>query len=99
MAIADASVQEQLREAHGHCHANERELSRSDTCGCFFCFATFSALEIKDWAEAGREYDEHNRTAICPKCGVDSVLGSASNFPLSTDFLKAMHRRFFDNER
>jgi len=35
-------------------------------------------------------------TALCPHCGVDSVIGSAAGFPLTDEFLKAMHQEWFD---
>ena len=83
-----------LDDAHGHCYANGVEIARSSECGCFYCLELYPPTLISDWADA-----ENNGTAICPKCGVDSVLGSASSYPLTRDFLTDMRRRFFDNER
>jgi hypothetical protein len=34
-------------------------------------------------------------TATCPRCGIDSVLGSAFGFPLTPDFLATVQRRWF----
>jgi len=33
---------------------------------------------------------------MCPRCGIDSVLGSASGFSLSRDFLNRMHHYWFE---
>lgn len=74
--------------AHKHASRHRAELEASARCGCFFCFRTFGHSEIKVWIDA-------NQTALCPKCGVDSVLGSASNHRLDDTFLRGMHTHFF----
>ena len=35
------------------------------------------------------------QTALCPKCEIDSVIGSASEFPITKDFLERMHAHWF----
>ena len=75
-----------------HCHsANHRaELEHSDVCCCFYCEKTFSVIDVAEWVE-----DERG-TALCPFCGIDSVLGSASGFPVAdASFIHAMHDRWF----
>ena len=42
--------------------------------------------------------DGEEVTAICPHCGVDSVIGEKSGFPITQEFLKAMHKRWFGKE-
>jgi hypothetical protein len=34
-------------------------------------------------------------TALCPKCGIDSVIGSVSGYPIERGFLKKMHDHWF----
>ena len=34
-------------------------------------------------------------TAVCPYCGVDSVIGENSGFPITEQFLKEMHEAWF----
>lgn len=79
---------------HAHKHiANHRpELERSSVCGCFHCLNVFTPDKIDEWTD---ELDGRGTTAICPKCGVDSVLGDASGFPIETEFLKSMRRVWF----
>jgi hypothetical protein len=96
MTDTTISLKDQLVAAHGHCHSNEREIASSVTCGCFHCLETFPPTLLVHWAELA-DSSRGGDTAICPKCGVDSVLGSASAYPLTADFLGAMHRRFFEN--
>lgn len=79
--------------AHRHASNHRAELHRSDLCGCFYCFETFAVEAITEWVdenEAGV-----GQCAICPHCGVDSVLGSASGFPIQNSFLKMMHQYWF----
>jgi hypothetical protein len=37
-------------------------------------------------------------TAMCPRCFIDAVLGSASGFPITIEFLKEMKFHWFDRE-
>jgi hypothetical protein len=53
------------------------------------CLETFVPGEIQDWTDEGA-------TAMCPRCGIDSVLGSASGFSLSRDSLNLMHHYWFE---
>jgi hypothetical protein len=80
-----------LKEAHKHCAQHENEVKGSSVCGCFYCRTTFPAGEIKDWV------DDEPPTAICPRCGVDSVIGDASRYPVDDPkFLSAMHSYWFN---
>jgi len=65
--------------------ANHRsELGESATCGCFFCFRTFTVGDIRIWIDK-------NQTALCPKCGIDAVIGTASGFKLDDRFLRKLN--------
>jgi hypothetical protein len=46
--------------------------------------------EIEDWIE-----DE--ATALCPHCGIDSVIGSKSGYPITAEFLQKMKEHWFDS--
>ena len=77
-----------FERAHTHCTNNRAELDASSQCGCFYCLSIFPASEITEWTDEGR-------TAICPKCPVDSVIGSASGYPITIEFLQRMHDNWF----
>ncbi len=77
-----------VRAAHVRCSHNRDEILVSEICACFYCRASFAPAEIVDWID-------HERTARCPRCGIDSVLGSAAGFPLTKEFLDEMHRYWF----
>lgn len=80
--------EDRLEAAHKHSIFNRAELQESTLCGCFYCFATFAPSEISEWIDDGQ-------TALCPKCPVDAVIGSASNFPITPEFLRRMHDKYF----
>ncbi len=74
--------------AHGHSANHRREILASELCGCFHCLGTFAPTAIVEWVD-----DE--TTALCPKCGIDSVLGSKAGYPLTREYLGQMHCTWF----
>jgi len=38
---------------------------------------------------------ETGKTAVCAKCGIDSVIGELSGFPITPEFLEKMNRCWF----
>jgi hypothetical protein len=81
---------ETLKAAHRHCGRHRAEIERSEVCGCCYCRRTYPPTEIVRWIDRGEG------TALCPHCGIDSVIGSASPYPVSdAAFLAAMHARWF----
>jgi hypothetical protein len=40
---------------------------RAAICGCYYCLATFPSGDIHEWRD-------DSQTAVCPRCGIDSVL-------------------------
>jgi hypothetical protein len=87
-------------DAHAHSAKHGEELKRSATAGCFYCCAVFPVTEIEDWiTEPDGDLVEEpgdDSTVLCPKCGIDSVIGDASGFS-ATDkqFLKEMNGFWF----
>ena len=77
-----------LALAYKHSAMNRVEVQRSAACACFNCLSTFQPSSIKQWIDTGQ-------TAVCPSCGMDAVLGSASGFELAPDFLASMKSRWF----
>jgi len=64
------------------------EVESSTLCGCFYCISIFAPAEIVEWIDDGK-------TAFCPHCEIDSVIGSASSFPLTAEFLERMREHWF----
>jgi hypothetical protein len=89
--MAKKKMPKKCREAHNTCFKNWRLLKKSKMCGCFCCLNTYPASEVVDWCVER----DRRRTAICPCCGVDSVIPDASGWPLDADFLKEMEYWWF----
>ena len=49
----------------------------------------FSPDQIVEWID-------EDDTALCPICGIDSVIADGSNLPITKDFLEAMQAAWFD---
>lgn len=77
---------------HRHSSCHREAIRASSLCGCFYCCATFTPGDIEEWID---ERNGVGQTALCPKCGIDSVLGSSSGFRLTPEFLEAMHKYWF----
>lgn len=77
-----------LEAAHRHCSCHRAAIEASELCSCFYCLSTFAPAEIVEWIDDGQ-------TALCPRCPVDAVLGSASGLPITPAFLERMHERWF----
>jgi hypothetical protein len=72
-----------LKLAHRRSIWHRAEIEASRLCGCFHCERIFRANSIVDWTDNGQ-------TALCPSCGIDSVLGDASGLPITATFLREM---------
>ncbi len=78
-------------EAHKYSINNQEILQNDSVCGCFYCLQIFSPTKITDWIQ------DRSKTALCPFCGVDSVIGESSGYPITKDFLEAMKKCWFGN--
>lgn len=67
---------------------NRERLLQSNLCGCYYCGRVYNPGEIVEWTDKGLV------TAICPHCGIDSVLDEA-NGGSNLDVLEQMHQRSF----
>lgn len=90
--IQGIDYQEQ-QEAHRHSSLHRAELSRSSNCGCFHCGSVFPPSEIREWID--RDPAGVGQTALCPKCGIDSIIGEAAGFPIELEFLTKMRAFWF----
>lgn len=71
---------------------NRTSINKSEKCGCFYCESIYQSKEILEWIDA----DESGigQTALCPKCGVDSVLGD-NDIEIKDEVLKKMKEYWF----
>lgn len=79
---------DEMKNAHMCSSYNREQLSKSKLCGCFYCLNIFDPKLIVDWCDG-------NKTAICPFCGIDSVIYDSKAYPVSKAFLEQMRKYWF----
>lgn len=70
------------------CSHHQSLIQRSTVCGCFYCRKIFTPDKITVWLN-----DES--TAMCPYCGIDSVLPEVPLYTLNDELLAQMHEYWF----
>ncbi|WP_226680024.1 cytoplasmic protein [Sutcliffiella horikoshii] len=81
-------MEEYIANAHKFSSHHKKELEKNKICGCFFCLETYNPSLITEWIDQGQ-------TAVCPHCGIDSVIGESSGFPITKEFLEKMNQAWF----
>ncbi|MBR6783276.1 MAG: cytoplasmic protein [Clostridia bacterium] len=81
--------EEKLVAAHRFSINHKKDLSNDKKCGCFYCLNIFVPSEIRVWIK------DSEGTALCPYCGVDSVIGEYSGYPITAEFLSEMKKFWF----
>jgi hypothetical protein len=87
--VEEDKMSEDYILAHKFCGNHKHELEQDEICGCFYCMEIFSPREINFWI------DDTSGTAVCPYCGIDSVIGKSSGFPITKEFLTKMNKYWF----
>ena len=83
------------REAYKHTTHHRKEIEASEICGCVRCYEIFRPIDIVEWID---EKNEPEITAMCPRCGVDAVIGSASGYPITQEALKPVIKSLDDDQ-
>ena len=83
----------ELNAAHRYSINNMPDLMKDSKCGCFYCLKIFAPDEITEIIE------DRDGTAVCPYCGIDSVIGEYSGYPITKEFLQEMYDRWFENKK
>jgi NAD-dependent SIR2 family protein deacetylase len=66
--------------------SNHISLLKNNKCKCFYCLKSFHSNEIEEWIDK-------EETALCPYCGIDSVLPESIN--ITEEILKEMNKYWF----
>lgn len=77
-------------QAHKFASNHNKELIKNKYCGCFYCLTVFETKEITFWIN-----DKYDKTAVCPYCGIDSIIGEYSGYPITFEFLSKMKKYWF----
>ena len=78
--------------AHAASSGHRKQIVLSEPYRCFYCLERNPPSAIEEWID--EDASGVVQTALCPRCGIDSVIGSAFGHPITREAL-AMHRRWF----
>ena len=92
--LVDFLERKDVMEAHLYSNNHKVQLLQDKKCGCFYCKTIFDPKEITEWIEDSNPCDKTG-TAICPYCGIDSVIGESSGYPITLEFLTEMNQYWF----
>lgn len=67
-----------------------REIGGDFCINCFYYLKIFNPCENSEWIPDSQE------TAICPYCGIDSVIAESSNYSITTEILEEMNKYLTD---
>jgi hypothetical protein len=81
----------QLNQIYEHSRLNRQFMTPGAACRCFYCQSAFPAEQIGQWIDEGK-------TALCPHCGIDSVLSSSAD-ALSDSLIGQLHAAYFGSSR
>ena len=79
----------ELQKINEYSINNMSSLETEQKCGCFYCGRIFESDEI------GESIEDDGDTAVCPFCGIDSVIGESSGYEITAELLKEMHDYWF----
>jgi hypothetical protein len=91
--VSNSEIPKTYRDAADASFKSWRLLKKSKKCGCYYCCRVYPASEVVDWCDER----DRRRTALCPYCGIDSVIPDASGCPLDEEFLKKMKYWWFES--
>lgn len=77
-----------IDEASKFSICNMPALKNATLAGCYRCISIFPPSDITETTDDGQ-------TAMCPKCGVDSVLPDTPDFAINIDSLTRLNKRWF----
>lgn len=84
-----------LAMIHHHCGWHEAEILSSERCGCFDCLSLFPPSAITEWIDESADGPRGpGKTAVCPHCGMDTVLPQHTAYTLSPALLTQMQRHY-----
>ena len=84
-------TKEQYPDIYKHTKNNELDILRSKNCSCLFCRQTFNARKVSEWTSG----KNNQMSAICPECGMDTLVGDASGYVFGIEDLKEINHEYF----
>ena len=73
-----------LKNSAQYAWNNFDTVKNSTICGCFHCVEIINKNDINEWTDYGK-------TAICPKCGRDTIVPQNNSIIINLENLKKIH--------
>lgn len=77
----------QMERLHAYASHNKEMIASSDRCYCFHCKSVFESGEVERYLA--------EETALCPKCGIDSVIPDSIDEKIDEVIISEMHDYWF----
>lgn len=84
------SNEERLKfeKLHAYSSNNKELIEKSEYCHCFHCKKKFNSKEVD-------QYLEIENTALCPHCGIDSVIPDCIDETIDNELIEGMNKYWF----
>lgn len=79
-----------LETEHSNSFKNRVSVLKAEDCACYYCVSFFRPVEVVAWWD--NDTSGIGQTAVCPLCGMDSVLPVRPG--IDQKFLERMHKRY-----
>jgi hypothetical protein len=79
--------EKRLQRIYQHSRLNRQFMVLGSACRCFHCLKAFPSEEVSRWTDDGE-------TALCPRCGIDSVLSNNAD-ELPDDLIRQLQATYF----
>ncbi len=80
----------EMKALHDKCSENRELLTQAPRAACFYCRSRFHPSTITEWIGL-------RARALCPICGIDSVLPDTDAEPITDAMLVDMNRYWFSD--
>lgn len=77
-----------MKKLHAYSSHNKELIENAEKCYCFYCKKSFGKNEINN-------YTDNGQTALCPHCGIDSVLPDSIEENIDNKTLSDMNKYWF----
>ena len=77
-----------MERLHAYASHNKKMIGKSNKCYCFYCKSVFENGEVET-------YLAEEKTALCPKCGIDSVIPDSIDEKIDEAIISEMHDYWF----
>jgi hypothetical protein len=84
-------TKDQISAAIRFATGNREALAKSKKAGCYYCLTIYAASEVVRFLPP-------EDTALCPYCGIDSVLADQSPYELKVEILEELHIFWFGTQ-